>query len=122
MIINIYKSKIIQQPTMTLEEVTKMISQESGLGLRTIQSTIAEYKQWKTVRPRNKTKIRSTFKVKMNDVERNAIRRKIYDFWLKKQIPTLDKLLNAVKIDPLHQIFSRSTMHQLLEDMNFFFF
>jgi len=72
---------MLQQPTMLIKEISKIISKELGIGQRTVQSTISEYKKSKTVSSPNKTKIRSTFKEKVDDFERNAIRRKIHNFW-----------------------------------------
>lgn len=52
------------------------------------------------MRSPNKTKIRATFKVKVDDFERNVIRRKVHDFWFRKEIPTLNKILMAVNENP----------------------
>ncbi|KAL4096825.1 hypothetical protein QTP88_021708 [Uroleucon formosanum] len=48
MIINLYKTKMLQQPTLRIKEIVKIISKELGIGQRTTQSTIAEYKSEKT--------------------------------------------------------------------------
>jgi len=47
MIVNLFKSKMLQQPTLKVKEVVKIISKELGIGKNTIQSTIAEYKKKK---------------------------------------------------------------------------
>ncbi|CAI6371101.1 unnamed protein product [Macrosiphum euphorbiae] len=100
MIVNLFKSKMIQQPTLKVKEVAMIISKELGIGKNTIQSTIAEYKNKKTVSSPNKSKIRATYKQKVDDFERDAIRRKVHEFWFRKQLPTLDKILTAVNEDP----------------------
>ncbi|KAL4153412.1 hypothetical protein QTP88_001245 [Uroleucon formosanum] len=88
LIINLYKTKMLQQPTLRIKEVVKIISKELGIGQRTTQSTIAEYKSEKPVRSPNKTKIRATFKEKIDDFEQDAIRRKgrtiyyLYETWV----------------------------------------
>ncbi|KAL4153463.1 hypothetical protein QTP88_001296 [Uroleucon formosanum] len=88
LIINLYKTKMLQQPTLRIKELIKIISKELGIGQRTTQSTIAEYKSEKPVRSPNKTKIRATFKEKIDDFERDAIRRKgrtiyyLYETWV----------------------------------------
>jgi len=48
----------------------------------------------------NKSKIRATYKQKIDDYERDAIRRKVHEFWFRKQLPTLNKILTAVNEDP----------------------
>lgn len=80
MIVNLYKTKMLQQSTLKVKEVVKILSKELDIGQRTIQLIIAEYKSSKTARSPNKAKIRSTFKEKVDDFERNAIRRKVPDF------------------------------------------
>jgi len=47
MIVNLFKSKMLQKPTLKVKEVVKIISKELGIGKNTIQSTIAEYKKKK---------------------------------------------------------------------------
>lgn len=47
------------------------------------------------MRSSNKTKIHSTFKKKLNDFDHNVIRRKVHEFWFKKQLPTLDNISAA---------------------------
>ncbi|CAI6350039.1 unnamed protein product [Macrosiphum euphorbiae] len=119
MIVNLFKSKMIQQPTLKVKEVAMIISKELGIGKNTIQSTIAEYKNKKTVSSPNKSKIRATYKQKVDDFERDAIRRKVHEFWFRKQLPTLDKILTAVNEDPDLNTYKRSTLHLLIHDLNF---
>jgi len=110
---------MLQQPKLTIKEVVKIISKELGIGQRTAQLTIAEYRNKKTVRSPNKTKIRVTFKEKMDNFERDAIRRKVHEFWFRKQLPTLDKILIAVNEDPYLHTYKRSTLHSIIRDLNF---
>ena len=119
MIINFYKTKMSQQQTLIIKEVVKIISKELGIGQRTAQSTIAEYRNDKTVRSPDKTKIRAIFKDKIDDFERDAIRRKVHEFWFRKQLPTLNKILVAVNEDPDLHTYKRSTLHMVIRDLNF---
>ncbi|XP_060855338.1 uncharacterized protein LOC132933017 [Metopolophium dirhodum] len=118
MIVNLYKSKIVQQPTLKVKEVVKIISKELGIGQNNIQLTISEYKNNKTVSSPNKSKIRATFKDKIDDFERDAIRRKVHEFWFRKQLPTLDKILRAVNEDPDLNTYKRSVLNLLIRDLN----
>lgn len=119
MIVNMYKTKMTQQPALKVKEVVKILSKEMGIGQRTIQSTIAEYKRTKTVQSPNKTKIRASFREKVDDFERDAIRRKVHEFWFRGEIPTLNKILTAVNEDPGLPTFKRSTLHLLIRDLKF---
>jgi len=109
MVINFYKTKMLQQPTLTIKEVVKIISKELGIGQRTAQLTIAEYRNDKTVRSPDKTKFERHLK-------RDAIRRKVYEFWYRKQLPTLNKILVVVNEHPDLHTYKRSTLHMLIRD------
>ncbi|CAI6367050.1 unnamed protein product [Macrosiphum euphorbiae] len=85
MIVNLYKRKIAEQPSITVNEVVKLLSRDTGIGQNTIQRTIAGYKNAKPLQSPNKKKIRLTFKEKVDDFERNAIVL-YYLFFLPKSV------------------------------------
>ena len=85
MIVNLYKRKIAEQPSITVKEVVKLLSRDTGIGQNTIQRTIADYKNAKPLQSPNKKKIRLTFKEKVDDFERNAIVL-YYLFFLPKSV------------------------------------
>lgn len=119
MIINLYNSTITKHPNLRVKEMCKLLSQKTGVGQKTIQLTISNYKNSKTIKSPNRTKIRQTFKEKMDDFERNAIRRMVHDFWLRQEIPTLTKILHAVNNNPTMNTYKKSTLHLLLGYLNF---
>jgi len=119
MIINLYKREIAEQPSITVKELVKFISMDTGIGLNTIQTTIANYKNTKPIQPPNKKKVRLSFKVKVDDFERNAIRKKVYDFWFRRQVPTLDKILISVNSDKTLNTYKRTNLYHLLRELNF---
>lgn len=119
MILNLYKRKIDEQPSITVKEVMKLLSRDTGIGQNTIQRTIAEYKNAKPIKSPNKKKIRLTFKEKVDDFERNAIRKKVHDFWFSRQVPTLDKILISVNSDPTLNTYKRTNLYYLLRELNF---
>ncbi|KAE9523300.1 hypothetical protein AGLY_016248 [Aphis glycines] len=56
MIINLYKSKIAEQPSITVQKVVKLLYRDTGIGQNTIQTTIADYKNAKPIQSPNKKK------------------------------------------------------------------
>lgn len=118
-IINLYKSKISNQPNFKLKELVKMISVETGLGNCTVQSTICNYKNKGIVKLPNLTKCRHSIKEKTDHFEKNAIRRKIHAFWCNYEVPTLDKIVMAINEDPNLNTYKRSNLYRLLKDLGF---
>ncbi|XP_008183387.1 uncharacterized protein LOC103309534 [Acyrthosiphon pisum] len=119
MIINLYKSKIAEQPSIKVKEMVKLLSKNTGIGQKTIQTTIADYKNSKPIQSPSKQKIRLTFKEKVDDFERNAIRKKVNDFLFRRQVPTLDKILISVNSDPTLNTYKRTNLYHLLRELNF---
>uniref|UniRef100_A0A2S2P486 Uncharacterized protein n=2 Tax=Schizaphis graminum TaxID=13262 RepID=A0A2S2P486_SCHGA len=100
----------------------KVISTELGIGMCTIYQTILEYKRTKTITSPNKTTIFKCVEEKIDDFDKyNAIRRKVHQFWFRREIPTLDKILCAINEDVDWPNFSRTTLHKLLKCMDFEF-
>lgn len=95
------------------------MSKESGVGLGTVRATVSEYKKSGTVSSPNKKKVRPTILEKVNDFNKNVIRQKIHGFWLRHEIPTLNKIVQAVKDDVDLPNISRTSMHRLLKDLSF---
>ncbi|KAL4113795.1 hypothetical protein QTP88_017368 [Uroleucon formosanum] len=123
-IINIYKDKLKQQlenpdgPKLTYRQMLLEVCKTSGIGQRTIQTTLAEYKKKGTVSSPNKNKIRPTILEKVDSFDKQAIRRKIHGFWLNREVPTLQKMLIAINEDDTLPNFKRS-FRKILRDLQF---
>lgn len=121
-IINVYKSKIIENPNLKVKEMVKIISKETGLGQNTIQSTIFNYKNKGSVPVKlpNKKKVRRTVEEKIDNFEKETIRQIVKNFRLNHEVPTLNKILNAINEDPdlVDVSISRSSLHRLLKSMH----
>lgn len=64
--------------------------------------------------------MRLSIREKADDFERNVIRRKVHDFWVKREVPTLDKILKSVNSDEqITNTYSRTNLYRLLKDLNF---
>ena len=80
MIVNLYISKINEQSKLPdqqrlkFKELIKSMSQEIGIGQRTIITTISEYRRKGTVSSPNKKKVRVKLTEKLKCSEKNAIR------------------------------------------------
>lgn len=119
MIINAYKSKLEVNPRLTITEARAALSKELGIGQKTISNTISQYRQNKTVSSPNKTKIFQNVVSKIDDFDKNAIRRKIHQFWFNRELPTLDTMLTVINEDESLPDFSRTTLYRLLMSMDF---
>jgi len=125
MIINMYKDKVKQQlenpdsPKLTYRQMLLEISKSSGIGQRTVQTTLAEYKTKGTVSSPNKNKIRPTILEKVDSFDKDAIRRKIHGFWLNREVPTLPKMLVAINEDDTLPNFKPSSFRKILKDLQF---
>lgn len=120
-----YKDKVKQQlenpdsPKLTYRQMLLEICKSSGIGQRTVQTTLAEYKTKGTVSSPNKNKIRSTILEKVDSFDKHAIRRKIHGFWLNREVPTLQKMLIAINEDDTLPNFKRSSFRKILRDLQF---
>jgi len=96
-IINVYKDKFKQQldnPEMhqwSYREMIVAVSKTTGIGQRTVQTTLAEYKKEGTVTSPNKTRVKPTILQKVDEFDKNAIRQKIHDFWRKREVQQYKK-------------------------------
>lgn len=108
-----------QSPKISAKEMIKKISEEIGIGQRTVSVTLAEYRNKGTVSSPNKTKNRPTVLDKVDDFDQNAIRQKVHEFWHNRQIPTLNKILVAVNGDSQLSDFSKTSLRRVLKHLNF---
>lgn len=97
------------------------LSTDTGIGLTTIKNTIRDYRQKGEVCSPNKKKTRSTIIEKIDDFDKNAIRRKIHGFWYRHEIPTLNRVLVAINEDSSLPTLSRTGLYRLLGNLNFEF-
>ncbi|XP_076653174.1 uncharacterized protein LOC143359248 isoform X2 [Halictus rubicundus] len=118
-VINFYKELKREQPEMKYKEMIKRLSKETGIGQLTISKTISEYRETATVTSPNTKRPRLKIEEKVLEEEKHLIRRKVYEFWLHREIPNMKKMLQVVNEDPLLPNFSESTLYRLLKSMQF---
>lgn len=111
-----------ENPDLKYKEITRILSGETGLGVRTICKTISEYKTKGTISSLSKiTRIRKNTFDKMDDFDKSAIRRKLHDLQLKNEAIKLKKVFKAINDDTKLPNLKKTTMWRVLKDLNFEF-
>lgn len=95
---------------MKYDDMITKISQTTGIGSQTISRTISEYKRKKTVSSPNKKRAKKSLFDKIDDLDRNGLRQKVHGIWLRRELPTIDKILHEVNEDPSLPNFKRTTL------------
>lgn len=117
-IVKLYKKLLETNSNKELKFFANEISKLLGFGLSLIRSTIRLYLETGQVMSPNKKKRRLNFEQKLDEFDKNAIRRKVHLFYREGR-PTVSKVLQAVNDDPLLPSFSRTTLWRLLKELNF---
>jgi len=89
--------------------------------LNKVQTTVSEYNQTKTVTSPNRKRNRPGVVDKIDDFDKNAIRRKVHLFWLNKELPTLAKILTAINEDNTLPNMKETSLRKVLKSLNFKF-
>ncbi|XP_060846761.1 uncharacterized protein LOC132926422 [Rhopalosiphum padi] len=124
-IINVYKDKMKQQldnpemPKLSFRDLIVSISRTTGIGQRTIQTILGEYKKEGIVSSPNKRKVRPTVIQKVDEFDKNAIRQKIHNFWRNREVPTIPKMLIAINEDDSLPNLKRTSFQLILKDLQF---
>lgn len=118
-LIKIYKEHMQRKPNMLYNDMLKKISKTSGIGTKTVAKTISEYKRSGIVTSPNKERVKRSLFDKIDDLHKQGIRQKVHSFWLRREIPTLDKISQAVNDDEDLPNISRSNLHRILKKMDF---
>lgn len=105
-------------PKLTAKEIIKNISEESGVGQRTVSVTLSDSTKEIVTSP-NKTKIRPNVTDKIDEFNQNAIRQKVHQFWHNREIPTLNKILTVINEDDSLPNFSKMSLYRILKHLNF---
>lgn len=118
-IVNLYKSKLQENSYIKYKDLMGYLSKQTGIGYNTVCNTIKDYKQNKELKSPNKIKIRPTIINKIDDFNKNAIRQKIHGFWLRHEIPTLKKIVQAISDDPDLPTIPRTSLQRVLRELGF---
>lgn len=124
LIINLYKkySRCVNQLKGKKVSVYHKISEDTGIGIRTISKTVKMYTESRIVKSPNKKRIcNKTLFSNMDELMKDAIRRKVHAFFMKNEIPTLNKVHAAIAEDSDFPNISRTSLFRILHNLNFKF-
>jgi len=66
--------------------LAQSVCKTTGIGRNIVSKTISDYKNVGVLKSSNKTKIRTKIIDKIDDFEKNVVRRKVHNFWFQRQI------------------------------------
>lgn len=92
-----------------------MIEDSVGIGKTIVGSVIKQYKESKTITIPRKTRTKKSILDTMDDFDKNAVRK----IWFARQIPTIDKIFQAVSSNDSLPSISRTNLFRLLKSLNF---
>ncbi|XP_025420201.1 uncharacterized protein LOC112690406 [Sipha flava] len=119
MIVNIYKDIISKTPGIKYLDIINRIRELTGLGRDTVKNTISQYKTTKTVSSPNRKRAKASLFDKIDDLDRTGLRRTIHSVWLKRELPTIDRILFDVNADPSLPNFKRTSLYRVIKKIGF---
>ncbi|CAI6367771.1 unnamed protein product [Macrosiphum euphorbiae] len=120
-IVNMYKDIRSKHPEMKYKPMILEINQTTGIGRQTICSTISEYRRTGTISSPIKKRNRSSLLSQTDDLDRNTLRKKVYSLWLRRVLPTNDRILAEVNKDPALPKFKRTDFDNIIKNLDFVF-
>lgn len=120
-IVYLFRDKKDKNPDIRYADMIQEISNFTGIGRRTVISTISQYKKNGTVSSPNRKRTRMSLFDKIDDLHRKGLRQKVHSFWLQREFPTIDKILIAVNEDPVLPNFKRTTLYRIMKQLDFVF-
>lgn len=121
MIINLYNDYKKQESCLKHIDILKKLSKDSGIGIKPLSNILTEYKRTGSIESVLKMRKKSNLFDKIDDLDKQGIRKVIYSFWLRRELPTLNEILKAINNDYLLPNFARASLHRLLKQMQFIF-
>ena len=110
-----------KDPSAKYKDTMTTLSKQTGIGLSTVIKSIAEYRKSGNVTSPNKKRRKLSAIQKLYEEEKNRIRHKVHEFWFRREIPNLNKILLAVNADPTFGKFTKTTLYKILRDLEFSF-
>lgn len=119
MVLNVYKHELQESPERLISEIVQQVADKTGICRASVFNIIREYRTTGRFSAPKTNQNRNNSISAVDDFDRNAIRRKIHEFFFRNELPTIDKVLNIVNADPDLPNFKRSTFHKFLKTLNF---
>ncbi|XP_011554813.3 uncharacterized protein LOC105386028 [Plutella xylostella] len=121
MMLNMFNSFKTASPSASHNEICKTVASSMGVSWTSIYRVISEKKTNANLRSPKKKKTRLTVCDKIDDFTKCAIRRIIHSFFLRNEIPTLDKVLSKIEEDGSLGSFKRTSLHLIIREIGFKF-
>lgn len=118
-ILNIYKYEIQANPLRSVRETVKEVANKSGASVSSVYRIMIEYKTKHEFSEPKTNQNRKQIVESVDDFDRNAIRRKVHQYFFRNELPTLEKVLRDVNDDLQLPNFKRTTFYKLLKSLNF---
>ncbi|XP_025196242.1 uncharacterized protein LOC112595312 [Melanaphis sacchari] len=118
-IVNMYKTIVMNDTCTSVRQIRKQISETLGVGERSIQTIIRTYKETNTVAAPKQTRNKKSFRDLFDEFDKSAVRRHVHSIWFRREIPTVDKIHQAVSADKSLPAISRTNLFHLLKDLDF---
>lgn len=119
MIVQLHKNEKEKNPNQTYKDIIARIGEVTGIGRQSIIYTISEYKKTGKISSPIKTRKKKSLFDKIDDLDRNGLRQKVYSIWLRRELPTMDKILCAVNDDPTLPCFKRTSLYRIIKKLDF---
>ena len=120
-ILNVFHKFSEKYPTMVIKDVTKLTSEFTGVSVNSINAAHSEISRMgKLTTPANKKKCKKpVLELENDEFVRSAVRRKVHQFYVNNEPPTVSKVLLAVNSDSDLPSFKRTSFYTLLCDIGF---
>ncbi|XP_063897313.1 uncharacterized protein LOC135118660 [Helicoverpa armigera] len=117
------EEKRLKAPLIPFEKLYERVAAAAGVGERFVRQLVKEKKQadatGSKISTPGKKRIRITGKIEIDDFDLGVIRRKVHEFYtIKKEIPTIPKLLNILRQE-INFTASRETLRKVLRKIGF---
>lgn len=119
MILNTYKTTLEFHPELSISDIGDRTAHITGVSKASVFRVIKQYKNDGVLKSPKRKKLRRCVKEDVDEFNRNAIRKKVHEFFFKKELPTVNKVLKVVNDDPDLPTFKRTTFYHLLKELNF---
>lgn len=106
---------------LSKRKIFSKVEDITGIGRSTLQRIQFEGDSGEGFSTPGKKKNKKKASVKLDNFDKDVIRRTVHDFYLRKENPTLDKLLVALR-DSIDFEFGRTTLSFILHDLGFEFY
>lgn len=104
---------------MPFYKLTHLIADSMGIGKTSVYKILKEYKDTKTVTVPKLTRAKKSFLDNFDEFDKNAVRMHVHKIWRRREIPTVDKVHQAVSADDTLPLISRTNLFRLLKALDF---